>query len=177
MTSKNENLKKHFVLIYADGCSHCKPVVPIWKEIMDELKKKQGSKIEMSMIESNNFLTEGPKIHAGLKADGYPTFVKIDGGEIIIDSQPSGRDKESLLNWINGKTVENIDNKKKEIVNHRKSIFGSLFGGFIYKESRSRSRLNKRRSTRKNKVSSIKKSKSKTISRKISKIRSLSLSV
>jgi len=167
--------KKHFVLIYADGCSHCKPVVPIWQEIMDELNKKQGSKIEISMIESNNLLTEGPKIHTDLRADGYPTFVKIEGGEIIVDSQPSGRDKESLLSWINVKTAGNNENKNKEPVNPKRSLFGHLFGGFIYKDSRSKSRSNKKRSTRKSKLSSIKKSRSRTISKRLSKIKSYSI--
>lgn len=95
--------KKDIVLIHSKGCHFCEEFMPNWTNLKKSLHGGDTNMVEIEASEMNTKLPEYQnKLKGGkeIKVEGYPTIVKIKGGNISYYEEE--RTDEKLTAWIKG---------------------------------------------------------------------------
>ena len=101
-----DNKKPMFIEFYADGCGHCKNLVPMWKKLTDSLVKNNSDEnmalvaIE-SKVHNDAIITEiKKKVKFGI--DGYPTVgaIVFENGTPKFKSYNGDRTAGSMYEFI-----------------------------------------------------------------------------
>ena len=132
------NNEKIFGLIHASWCGHCQQLMPVWKELKNDLLNNSNkNKIRIVEIESEDsdkdykinelnqkYILNGDKI----AIEGFPTIFKINGGKLEYFSNE--RDYETMKNWILQNPLVKQGGKNKSKRNKKKCCNNPLFSFF-----------------------------------------------
>lgn len=98
--------KPTLVEFFAPWCGHCKKLAPIWEELAVSFEHAKD-KVQIAKVDADAERSLGKRF----KVQGYPTLKFFDGKSDKPIEYNSGRDLESLSNWITEKT--GVKPKKK----------------------------------------------------------------
>lgn len=84
---------KEFVLVYMNGCGHCKTLMPEW----DAANTENNTNITMRKVEMNE--KDGPELCKKHDIKGFPTMLVLENGNKVADYNGE-RNKNSILSFL-----------------------------------------------------------------------------
>ncbi|KIY43825.1 disulfide isomerase [Fistulina hepatica ATCC 64428] len=91
--------KPGLVEFFAPWCGHCKKLAPVYEEVADAYAHAK-EKLYIAKVDADG---EGRELGQKYEVKGYPTL-KWFNGDGTYEPYESGRDKDSLINFITSKT-------------------------------------------------------------------------
>ena len=88
------NKDKQLVLFYANWCSHCKTMKPLWDDASQEVGNEKMIKVDVGEGTS-----EQKKMMEKYDVQGFPTILVFENGEYIKKHEE--RTKKSFLDFFN----------------------------------------------------------------------------
>jgi thiol-disulfide isomerase/thioredoxin len=95
----------HIIKLWASWCGHCVALNDVWPEVISGIKSKN---VMFHDVESADMEGDTSKLSLKNKElgtnmlkimSGYPTLLKMKNN--VVTNYEGGRDKESLIKWIN----------------------------------------------------------------------------
>lgn len=99
--------KPALVEFFAPWCGHCKTLAPIYEELASAFES-QSDKVTIAKVDADAHKDLGRK-HG---VQGFPTLKWFENGK--VEDYKSGRDLESLVAFVSGKTGVMMKQKKAE---------------------------------------------------------------
>ena len=110
---KDEVAKSNnFVMFYAPWCGHCKRLHPTWDELAKKFNTDDASEVVIAKVDC----TVETSVCSDNDVTGYPTlkFFEKDGKDDSAEKYRGGRDKDSLVKFINKKLGAEPEEEKEE---------------------------------------------------------------